>query len=146
MSEEGYVRRPSWFVLAVLTLISVSLATLGLLVFIFPIEPGIFEAFTGETWAAFSSSAPGVATYLELATRLLGMATMGIGLLGVAVVWYGIRDGSRIAVKTMWTVPVVLSGAAVAWFLSGDLVVAGVCTGVAALVAFALVGARRSVA
>lgn len=146
MSEEIRARRPSWFVLIFLIVISVSLAVLGLFVLFFPVEPSIFETATGETWAGFSSSAPSVATYLELATRLLAVATIGIGVLGVAVVWYGMRDGSKIAVKTMWTIPVVLSGAAAVLVLSDGLLIAGICAGVAALAALALVRAGRSVA
>jgi hypothetical protein len=143
MSDET---KPSWgfrIALAVLMLLALALTALGLLVLVFPIDPNDFQATTGQAWEAFSSANPEIAAYLEREARLLAVVITGVGLLTLFVVWYGVRDRSEIAVKTMWTIPVVLVGVAAVFILSESLLLAGVSAGVAALVALTLAVARR---
>lgn len=140
-SKETRVFRFGWITLMV---IAVLLVLFGLFVLFSPIDPSDFESTTGESWDAFSSSNPEVAVYLEREARLLAVATTGIGIFAASLVWFGIREDSDLAVKIMWTLPVVLIGSAAVFVVGDGLPLAGFYAAVTALAAFALARVGRA--
>lgn len=78
-------------------------------------------------------------------SRLLGMATVAIGILSASIIWYGIRDGSPLSVRIMWTLPVVAAGIAAVFLIGDDYVAAAVYAGMAALATWMQVILERRV-
>jgi hypothetical protein len=141
-SKPGAAFRLAW---SVLLLISLALVTLGVLVFYLPVEPSDFASITGQRWADFEAANPEVAVFIERGGLLMGVAIIGVGLFSLFLTWYGIRDKSRLAIQTMWTLPVVLVGATLAFVLGDWLLPTIVSAGAAGLASLMLLLARNRI-
>lgn len=136
----GMLFRLAWIILA---LASLALMAAGAYAFYAPIEATQFVRITGESFSSLTASDPDVAGYIELVGRLLAVAAMGFGILSLFVTWFGVRDRSPLAINVMWTLPLLTGGLGLAFVLEGGVFVAAILAGVTAILAFALVLARR---
>lgn len=75
--------------------------------------------------------------------RLAGVAVSSIGLFSLFITWYGVRDQSRFAIRTMWTLPVALTGAALTFLLGERPLLTLAFAGAAGLAAAMLLLARN---
>lgn len=103
-----------------------------------------FAGLTGQDFDALESSAPELAGYVNLITRLLAVATMGFGILSLFVTWFGVRDRSPLSINVMWTMPLLTAALALAFVLD-DNTYAGLGLGALTVVlALCLIVARRT--
>lgn len=112
----GGAFRLAW---AVLLLISVALVAAGIALFYMPDALGL--------------------------GRLVGITVSGVGLFSLFLTWYGVRDQSPLAIRTMWTLPIVLTGAAMAFLLGDRLGWTVICAATAGLAALMLLLARNRI-
>ena len=137
----GGVSKVSWITLVV---ISALLVAFGLFVLFSPVDPNDFEATTGLSWSAYSSANAEAAGYLEREARLLAVSFIGVGLFSLALAWYGVREGSDLAVKAMWILPVILVGSAVVFFLGEGTALGWYYAGIAVIAALAVARAAST--
>ena len=134
-AQTGGVSKASWVTLVV---VSALLVGFGLFVLFSPVDPNDFEATTGLSWSAYSSANPEAAGYLEREARLLAVSSMGVGLLSLALAWFGVREGSDLAVKVMRILPAILVGSAVVFFLGDGTALGWFYAGIAVIAALAV--------
>ena len=127
-----------------LALVSVSLVLAGGFILYAPEEATLFSRLTGQEFESLTDSSPEVAEYLVLITRLLAITSMGFGILALFVTWFGVRDRSPLSINVMWTLPLLTGGLALTMVIEGSNFVGLALAGVTALLALALVIARRN--
>jgi hypothetical protein len=130
MSAKSHIRRGIGTGGAVFLIVALLMVAMSAYIILVPVDPNNFEATTGSSWAAFSSSNPEAAEYLEREARLLAVGFLGLSLLAAAVAWGRFQGDDRSAIGPLWLFPLALLGAGVV-FISGG----GVALGSAYLVA-----------
>jgi hypothetical protein len=84
----------------------ISLVALSMLFILFTgVDANDFQGSTGVDWAAFKSSEPDIARYLERLEGLLGAVGFGHAAFGVLISFFGFRQGDRFAWYSMWLMP-----------------------------------------
>ena len=144
MTARSQTRRGIGIGGAVFLIVALLLVAMSAYIILVPVDPSNFEATTGSSWAAVSSSNPEVAEYLEREARLLAVGFLGLSLLAAAVAWRRFQGDDRSAIRPLWLFPLTLLGAGVV-FISGDGSALGSTYLVAAAVAaLGLALARRT--
>jgi hypothetical protein len=77
-------------------------------------------AVSGVPWEQLDATYPGVARLLNVETRIIGALWLGLGLLGTAISFYGLRQRKRWAWWAAWSLPLVMA-LVIAAFLSAGL-------------------------
>ena len=126
-----------------LALVSLSLVLVGGYILYAPEQATLFSRLTGLEFDALVDSSPDVADFITLLTRLLAITSMGFGILSLFVTWFGVRDRSPLSINVMWTLPLLTGGLALLMVFEGSNFVGLALAGLTALLALALVVARR---
>lgn len=72
-------------------------------------DPGMVEAISGIPWQELKASNPGVAHLMDVETRIIGSLWVGLGLVGAALAFNGLRQGKRWAWWSAWSLPLVMA-------------------------------------
>lgn len=64
-----------------------------------------FESDTGVSWAELTRAFPTVADQFSMAQQASLVATLALGLVSLAVIYFAMRDGQRWAWFTLWILP-----------------------------------------
>lgn len=136
----GPLFRLAWTVLAV---VSGLLILGGGFILYSPADATWFSGLTGQEFDTLRESSPDLAGYVTLITRLLAVATMGFGILALFVTWFGVRDRSPLSINVMWTLPLLTGALGLTLVLEGNNTLGLILAGSTAVLALALVVARR---
>lgn len=137
----GAVFTLAWCTLAI---VAIALVLGGAFILYSPGDATWFSSLTGQEFESLRNSAPELADYVTLITRLLAVATMGFGILALFVTWFGVRDRSPLSINVMWTLPLLTGALSLTLVFEGNNLLGLGLAGVTALLALALVIARRT--
>jgi hypothetical protein len=72
-------------------------------------DPGMVEAISGTRWTDLQDTSPGIASLLDVETRIIGALWAGLGLIGAAVSFTGFRRRQKWAWWSVWALPLVMA-------------------------------------